>query len=711
MTSYPAQRANALFSNLSVFNAFWQECASSRAAQDSSARVLRLSSPDSAPQLSNYSLYIPLPGHTRLRRCPSAMETVALPCGPDQTPSSIEEEVVTPEEYSLLTAAILQAEYIQRCAHTKLAVSSYLSRPIDTAENFTPILTLRPRPRFTKRLQGELLPLSFRSNRSGVPALHKELYFALEVFPQLHEICRRNEACIDIPQGLIDPFVARARIPAPAESEIVTGTSPIWNYLLPFQKVAVLQAVQTMKGRVLLSDDMGLGKTLQALAIAQYYRMKQCDTRVLILCPSTLRSAWTHAISKWLHVPEHAIHAPTNAREVAKLNCLTEDVRDAWDSVADVQFVVVSYDLLCRVENEMVGYNIVIADECHFLKNSNAKRSRAAAPILNRARYVVMISATPALNRPLELFAPLACILSTWGGFVTMDEYVMRYCPLSGRGGNNLDELQVVLGGIMIRRTKQVLGQLLPKKHRRMVKVEISSSAREEMRRLRNEAQCIDDGIARVEDQNGGLRQRRDAIFASLYSKTADAKIPGIVTRVRQLLRQRRKFIVFAQHTCIIDAVEALAIREQVGYIRVDGMTKVDRRSKAVDEFQESSAIQLGILSLAVAGTGLTLTKADIVLFAELCWVPNILAQAEDRAHRIGRVGDVTVEYIIAEGSLDDLMGKVLQHKVGVVGEIVDGCKQAGAGILERTREDVTVDQFDVRDAVGEAVDGERNVE
>jgi len=48
---------------------------------------------------------------------------------------------------------------------------------------------------------------------------------------------------------------------------------------------------------------------------------------------------------------------------------------------------------------------------------------------------------------------------------------------------------------------------------------------------------------------------------------------------------------------------------------------------------------------------------------AELDWVPGNVAQAEDRAHRIGQTDCVTVQYLVAEGSLDQRMADVLASK------------------------------------------------
>ena len=63
--------------------------------------------------------------------------------------------------------------------------------------------------------------------------------------------------------------------------------------------------------------------------------------------------------------------------------------------------------------------------------------------------------------------------------------------------------------------------------------------------------------------------------------------------------------------------------------------------------FQSNPQIRVGLLSMTAAGVGLTLTAASTVIFAELHWTPGVLAQAEDRTHRIGQVNSVHIIYCI----------------------------------------------------------------
>ena len=48
---------------------------------------------------------------------------------------------------------------------------------------------------------------------------------------------------------------------------------------------------------------------------------------------------------------------------------------------------------------------------------------------------------------------------------------------------------------------------------------------------------------------------------------------------------------------------------------------------------------RIGLISITAGSNGITLTQANIVLFAELYWNPSVLIQAQDRIHRIEQNG------------------------------------------------------------------------
>lgn len=87
-----------------------------------------------------------------------------------------------------------------------------------------------------------------------------------------------------------------------------------------------------------------------------------------------------------------------------------------------------SYDLAHKKQQELQkrNFKVFIADEVHYLKSREAKRTKALIPILTAAKRVILISGTPMLNRPVELFNILKIlkpdIVDSFG------EYAGRYC-------------------------------------------------------------------------------------------------------------------------------------------------------------------------------------------------------------------------------------------------------------------------------------------
>ena len=108
-------------------------------------------------------------------------------------------------------------------------------------------------------------------------------------------------------------------------------------------------------------------------------------------------------------------------------------------------------------------------------------------------------------------------------------------------------------------------------------------------------------------------------------------------------------------------------------HIRLDGKTSPEQRKKKVDLFQNDPNIKVALLSITAMGTGFTLTAASTVIFAELHWTPAALIQAEDRSHRIGQKNAVNIHYLIGESTLDPIMLRQLQKKVGTVSKVLDG--------------------------------------
>ena len=88
--------------------------------------------------------------------------------------------------------------------------------------------------------------------------------------------------------------------------------------------------------------------------------------------------------------------------------------------------------------------------------------------------------------------------------------------------------------------------------------------------------------------------------------------------------------------------------------------------------------LRFAVLALTACGVGLNLACADTAVFAELCWNPSTLEQAEARIHRMGqKASHVSVYYLVGgmekEDSLDNVMFMALVRKSRAAARAVDG--------------------------------------
>lgn len=113
--------------------------------------------------------------------------------------------------------------------------------------------------------------------------------------------------------------------------------------------------------------------------------------------------------------------------------------------------------------------------------------------------------------------------------------------------------------------------------------------------------------------------------MSALRKDIAIAKVPFCIEHIDKSLAEG-PVILFAHHHDVIDKM-----KESFGHaVTITGMTSLDDRQKAVDDFQSGKS-NLFIGNILAAGVGITLTKSSHVVFAEMSWVPADMSQCEDR--------------------------------------------------------------------------------
>ncbi|ONM59985.1 chromatin remodeling factor18 [Zea mays] len=479
----------------------------------------------------------------------------------------------------------------------------------------------------------------------------------------------------------LDPLVQRA-LAAALRSKDLRGLYDripphLESKLMPFQREGIRFVLQH-GGRALIADEMGLGKTLQAIAVASCLRDAW---PVLVISPSSLRLHWASAIQSWLNIPvEDILVVLPHTGGSHKAGFRVAYSNSKGDFHLDGVFNVISYDVVPKIQSTLLDldFKIVIADESHFMKNGQAKRTVASLPVLQKAQYVVLLSGTPALSRPIELFTQIQALYPTV--YKSVSEYGNIYCKggFFGlyQGASNHEELHNLMKAtVMIRRLKKDVLSQLPVKRRQQVFLDLSEKDVKNVRALFIELETLKVKIESSDSKEmiDSLRFAYQNIVNKIYTDSAVAKIPAVLDFLGTMIEEGCKFLIFAHHQPMIDAIEKHLLKKKVKCIKIDGKTPLTTRQTLVTDFQNNDDVKAAVLSIKAGGYGITLTAASTVIFAELSWTPGDIIQAEDRAHRIGQVSSVNVYYLLSNGTIDDLMWDVVQGKLENLGQMLDG--------------------------------------
>ncbi|NXX91072.1 ZRAB3 endonuclease, partial [Centropus bengalensis] len=466
--------------------------------------------------------------------------------------------------------------------------------------------------------------------------------------------------------------------PKTASSEMVDAKlsflpERLRNKLLPFQEKGIVFALQR-SGRCMIADEMGLGKTIQAIAISYYYKN---EWPLLIVVPSSLRYPWVEEMEKW--IPE------LSPDDISIIQNKTDTGR-----ISSSKVTILGYGLLTSDAQALVdalyrqNFKVVVVDESHYMKSRNATRSKILLPIVQKALRAILLTGTPALGRPEELFMQIEALFP--GRFGTWNQYAKKYCNArvrffgrsrhwDCRGASNLEELHELLSEIMIRRLKNDVLTQLPPKVRQRIPFDLPQAAAKNLSTTFAEWEKLMRNLN--SDTTESDFSQVMSLITRMYKETAIAKAGAVKDYIKMMLENDKlKFLVFAHHLSMLQACTEAVIENKVRYIRIDGSVPSAERVHLVNQFQKDPDTRVAILSIQAAGQGLTFTAATHVVFAELYWDPGHIKQAEDRAHRIGQSSSVNIHFLIAKGTMDTLLWGMLNRKAKVTGSTLNGRKE-----------------------------------
>lgn len=275
----------------------------------------------------------------------------------------------------------------------------------------------------------------------------------------------------------------------PEAKELVEKNVPegLANALAPFQRGGVDFAL-AKHGRALIADEMGLGKSIQGIAsMAAFHE----EWPLLVLCPSGARYHWEHEFRHWLGV-KSAVNAGVTKKDGLLRDSQIHVIANSKNDILpnkNIRVAICSYGLaptlIISGKLRPLQFRCAIVDESHMLKNKLSKRTATLLPILQATTRCILLSGTPAMARPAELWPQLSILLTEQEGWWASEREFMDKYVKDGSPKRSAELHTMLRGTVMIRRLKADVMKSMPKKIRELAEIYvIHKSQRQEFRFL-----------------------------------------------------------------------------------------------------------------------------------------------------------------------------------------------------------------------------------
>ena len=455
------------------------------------------------------------------------------------------------------------------------------------------------------------------------------------------------------------------------ESDLVING--VKGTMFPYQKLATEFLVES-RGRGMLALQQGTGKTLCSLAYAAHTGKE----RVLVVCPASVKWAWESETKKWTNLKPLVISSQSSPREFER---------------SDIQVFIVNYDVLKKFEAawKKTRFDLLIGDECTLAKATTSIRAKMFKYISRMVPEVILLSGTPMLNRPVELFN----LLNIMNPYEWKDwwDFTKRYCAghqgpygWDSKGASNLDELKKRISPYFLRMTKEeVLPDLPPKLHS-VIEVDLGEQTMDLYKMALNDLfkYLVEEKKKEKEDAVKSMGSEALVRLNELRMIVSKGKLPFLLQMLKESKELGDKVVVFSVYTAPLEEMhEALKDCSVI----LTGKSSDQERKEAIEKFQTDPNCLFFFGGMRSAGVGITLTAASNVYFLDYSWVPADHEQAEDRAHRIGTKSCVNVRQFSAKGTIDSYLQKILNEKKHVFSKLIENGAEEKATISSLIQE------------------------
>ncbi len=403
----------------------------------------------------------------------------------------------------------------------------------------------------------------------------------------------------------------------------------------------------------------GTGKTISTLAA---FEQTGFETG-LICCPVIAAPMWQENIERELGAKAQILSTKSTSPK------------------RGVDFFITTYGLVTAHFDEMFEFqpDALILDESHYLKNSEADRTRA---IFGEAcdgiggLYQVCRQCWPLSGTPIERYAD-----DLWSQLrATQPEFLQRYRALDlaefqetfcrmmlkeygngavqkwqSVGNQNTGLLNRMLYkdiGIVRRTMDEVEEHMPPVTMREVsVKAKITMELRDALRGL-------------SEEQIAELLVNGSEKGASLHRLTGIAKLPDTISYIKEIAKHRHVLVGF-WHRDVGEEIYTQLAKGKCDVSYIDGSTTLPTRYNIRRQFIDGD-IDVLVGQISAMGNALDGLQGagNHVIFAEDTWAPSKIEQFWKRLWRLGQKRHVQVDFCRSNLPVDAAIRRVREDKM-----------------------------------------------
>ncbi len=466
----------------------------------------------------------------------------------------------------------------------------------------------------------------------------------------------RRAAALDgiFPRGAKDPLLKKML------------KAPLYAY----QAEGALFAVRA--GRVLIGDEMGLGKTIQAIAAAEILARHFGVSKVLVICPTSLKYQWQSEIARFAGRESRVLSGGRAQRQ-------KDFALDDFCKITNYEKLKSDLDLIAAWAPELV-----IVDEAQRVKNWNTIAAKALKRI--DSPYAIVLTGTPLENKLEELISIVQFVDQhrlgpTWK---LLHEHQVKDEAGRVTGYTGLEKIGETLAPVMIRRRKSEVLQQLPERTDQnllMPMTEMQMIHHDEnadivariVQRWRKTKFLSDTDQRRLTCALQNMRMSCNSTYLLDHETDHGVKADELAVLFDGLFEQpETKAVVFSQWTRTHDIVIRRLEARGIGYVSFHGGVPSEKRPALIERFRGDPDCRV-FLSTDAGSTGLNLQHASTLVNMDLPWNPAILEQRIARIHRMGQKRPVQIVNFVSKGTIEEGMLSVLAFKRSLSAGILDG--------------------------------------